>query len=295
MFVIVFIRLFSLVQRNVGAGAARNFNFLVACFSSGFLIQTSDVKALAGNGCRQSDLFPSTHWSVVLAAGRSQAEPTIAHAALAELCQTYWTPLYSFVRSRSYTVHDAQDLTQSFFAYLIEHKIYARVDRQKGRFRSFLLASLKNFLADTADRERTLKRGGGQDLLPLDEEQIKDAELLFQSHNARSSGDQIFDRSWAEALVAAGLERLSADFKGESREKLFNELRVFLTSGADPLPTYAELASRLGITESTLRSHVTRLRARYREVLRAEVRRTVDTEAEVDGELHELLRVLTAA
>jgi RNA polymerase sigma-70 factor (ECF subfamily) len=267
----------------------------VACFSSGFLIQTSDVKALAGNGCRQSDLFPSTHWSVVLAAGRSQAEPTIAHAALAELCQTYWTPLYSFVRSRSYTVHDAQDLTQSFFAYLIEHKIYARVDRQKGRFRSFLLASLKNFLADAADRERTLKRGGGQDLLPLDEEQIKDAEFLFQSHNARSSGDQIFDRSWVEALVAAGLERLSADFKGESREKLFNELRVFLTSGADPLPTYAELASRLGITESTLRSHVTRLRARYREVLRAEVRRTVDTEAEVDGELHELLRVLTAA
>jgi RNA polymerase sigma-70 factor (ECF subfamily) len=269
--------------------------FLVACFSSGFLIQTSDVKALAGNGCRQSDLFPSTHWSVVLAAGRSRAEPTIAHAALAELCQTYWTPLYSFVRSRSYTVHDAQDLTQSFFAYLIEHKIYARVDRQKGRFRSFLLASLKNFLADTADRERTLKRGGGQDLLPLDEEQIKDAELLFQSHNARSSGDQIFDRSWAEALVAAGLERLSADFKGESREKLFNELRVFLTSGADPLPTYAEVASRLGITESTLRSHVTRLRARYREVLRAEVRQTVDTEAEVDEELHELLRVLTAA
>ena len=95
--------------------------------------------------------------------------------------------------------------------------------------------------------------------------------------------------------MTAGLERLSADYRGESREKLFNELKIFLTSGADPLPTYSELAAQLGIAESTLRSHVTRLRARYREVLRAEVRRTVDTEAEVDGELHELLRVLTAA
>ena len=116
---------------------------------------------------------------------------------------------------------------------------------------------------------------------------------FFRLTVATSSEDQIFDRSWAEALVTAGLERLSADYKGEAKEKLFNELRIFLTSGADPLPTYAELAVRLGMTESTLRSHVTRLRARYREALRAEVRRTVDTEAEVDEELHELLRVLT--
>jgi RNA polymerase sigma factor (sigma-70 family) len=251
------------------------------------------MKALAGNGCRQSDFFPSTQWSVVLAAGRSLAEPEMAQAALGELCQIYWTPLYSFVRSRGYTVHDAQDLTQSFFAHLIEHKIYSHVDRQKGRFRWFLLASAKNFLVNASDRERTQKRGGGQSLLPLHEQQIDDAESLFQTHGAMSSEDQIFDRSWAEALVTAGLERLSADYKDESKEKLFNELRIFLTSGAEPLPAYAELAVRLGMTESTLRSHVTRLRARYREALRAEVRRTVDTEAEVGEELHELLRVLT--
>ena len=190
-------------------------------------------------------------------------------------------------------MHDAQDLTQSFFAHLIEHKIYAGVDRQKGRFRWFLLASVKNFIANASDRERTLKRGGGQNLLPLHEQQIKEAESLFQTHGGATNEDQLFDRSWAESLIAAGLERLSADYKRESKEKLFKELRVFLASGAEPLPTYAELAVRLDIGESTLRSHVTRLRARYREVLRTEVRRTVDTEAEVDEELHELLRVLT--
>ena len=251
------------------------------------------MKTLAGNTSSQSGLFPSTHWSAVLAAGRSQADPEIAQAALTELCQTYWAPLYSFVRSRGYTVHDAQDLTQSFFAYLIEHKIYARVDRQKGKFRSFLLASLKNFLADASDRERTLKRGGGQSFLPLHEEQAKEAESLFQTHSAMSSEDPLFDRTWAEALIAAGLERLSTDYKREAKKKLFNELRIFIAGGAEPLPSYAELAVRLGITESTLRSHVTRLRARYREALRAEVRQTVETEAEVDEELHDLLRVLT--
>jgi RNA polymerase sigma-70 factor (ECF subfamily) len=221
------------------------------------------------------------------------AKPEMAQAALEELCQTYWTPLYSFVRSRGYTVHDAQDLTQSFFAHLIEHKIYTRVDRQKGRFRWFLLASAKNFLVNAANHERTLKRGGGQNFLPLHEQQIENAESVFPTQNSVSTGDQIFDRGWAEALIAVGMERLSAEYKREAKETLFNELKVFLTGSAEPPPTYSELADRLKMTESTLRSHVTRLRARYREVLRAEVRRTVDTDAEVDAELHELLRILT--
>ena len=251
------------------------------------------MKTLAGTECRQKDFFPLTHWSAIIAAGESQVAPKVAQEALAELCETYWSPLYSFVRSRGYSVHDAQDLTQSFFAYLIERKIYARVDRQKGRFRSFLLASLKNFLADVSDRERTLKRGGGQNFLPLNEEQIKEAESFFQTHRGAANGDQIFNRSWAESLIAVGLERLAADYKRELKEELFNELRIFLTSSAEPLPTYAELAVRLRIVEPTLRSHVTRLRARYREILRAEVSQTVDTEAEVDDELRELIRVLT--
>jgi len=267
--------------------------FSVACFSSAVLVQTVEVNTLVGNGDTRNDLFPSTSWSVVLAAGKSQGEPEISQAALAELCQTYWAPLYSFVRSRGYTVHDAQDLTQSFFAYLLEHKIYARVDRQKGKFRSFLLASVKNFLTHEADRARTLKRGGGHEFLPLHEDLAKEAESLFQTHSNASTEDRLFDRSWAEALLAAGLERLSADYKSESKEKLFNELRIFVAGGADRLPTYAELRDRLGIAESTLRSHVTRLRARYLEALRAEVRRTVHTETEVDEELRELIQLLT--
>jgi RNA polymerase sigma-70 factor (ECF subfamily) len=267
--------------------------FSVACFSSAILVQTVKVNTLVGNGDTRKDLFPSTHWSVVLAAGKSEAESEISQAALAELCQTYWVPLYSFVRSRGYSVHDAQDLTQSFFAYLLQHKIYARADRQKGKFRSFLLASVKNFLTHEVDRARTLKRGGGHEFLPLHEDLAKEAESLFQTHSNASSEDRLFDRSWAEALLAAGLERLSADYKGESKETLFNELRIFVAGGAERLPTYAELRDRLGIAESTLRSHVTRLRERYLEALRAEVRRTVHTETEVDEELRELIHVLT--
>jgi RNA polymerase sigma factor (sigma-70 family) len=257
------------------------------------LKEAVNLDTRTANGRDHSDVFPSTHWSVVFAAGRSQAEPEMAGAALAEFCQVYWAPLYGFVRSRGHTVHDAQDLTQSFFAYVLEHKVYARVDRRKGRFRSFLLASLKNFLADAADRERTLKRGGAQTFLPLHEEQAREAESLFQTHSGMSNEDRLFDRGWAEALVATALERLSADYRREAKEQLFKELRIFIAGGAEPPPPYAELAHRLGITESTLRSHVTRLRARYREALRTEVRRTVNSEKQVDQELQELLQVLT--
>jgi DNA-directed RNA polymerase specialized sigma24 family protein len=256
------------------------------------------VKTLTETAHGQSDSFAPTHWSVIAAAGESEAAPEIARAALAQLCQTYWSPLYSFVRSRGYSMHDAQDLTQSFFAFLIDRKIYARADRQKGKFRSFLLASLKNFLADAYDHEQTLKRGGGTDFLSLHEKQAEEAESLFQTHSSPGnaiSEDRVFERTWAETLVTGGLDRLAAFYKAEGKEKLFEELRVFLTGSEAPLPSYTALAVRLGTQESTLRSHVTRMRARYREALRAEVRDTVETDGEVDAELRELLRVLTTS
>lgn len=249
------------------------------------------------NGHR--DVFSVTQWSVILSAGETQADAETARGALAHLCQTYWPPLYSYARGRGYSMHDAQDLTQGFFLYFIAHQVYKRAERQKGKFRCFLLASFKNFLSDARDRDKALKRGGGRDFIPLDEGRANTAESLFQTHCGRDSDvsteDRLFERSWAETLATTTLERLGASYRSEAKERLFEELKGFLTVGAAPLPTYTALASRLGITESTLRSHVTRLRAQYREVLRAEVRRTVEKDADVDGELRELLRVLTRA
>ena len=244
----------------------------------------------------QADPFGATQWSVIVAAGNTQTDPETASAALAQLCQTYWPPLYTYVRGRGYSLHDAQDLTQGFFAYLIEHKIHLRADRQLGKFRSFLLASLKNFLSHAREREQALKRGGGRDFIPLDEGRAEEAESLFQTHCSSAGNalaeDKLFEMSWAETLVESALDRLAAAYKAEGKQELFDRLQTFLAAGAEPLPSYSELAARLAATESTIRSHVTRLRARYREMLRAEVRRTVETESEVDEELRELLRVL---
>lgn len=254
------------------------------------------MQSLPGTVYGQADPFTATQWSVIVAAGKTQTDPEIASAPLAQLCQTYWPPLYTYVRTRGYSVHDAQDLTQGFFAHLIEHKVHLRADRQLGKFRSFLLASLKNFLSHAREREQTLKRGGGRDFVAFDEGRAEAAESLFQTHvstNAAAVADDVlFEKTWAETLVETALDRLAAAYKAEGKQNLFENFQSFLGAGAEPLPSYSELASRLAVTESTVRSHVTRLRARYREMLRAEVRRTVDTESEVDEELRELLRVL---
>jgi RNA polymerase sigma-70 factor (ECF subfamily) len=256
------------------------------------------VQSLAETFNGRGEFFAATQWSVIVNASETHTDPDRSRAALGALCQTYWPPLYSYARARGYSLHDAQDVTQGFFAYLLEYKIYKRADREKGKFRSFLLASFKNFLADARDREQALKRGGGQDFVPLDEGRASTAESLFRTHQSLANGavveDRLFERSWAETLVATSLGRLAAAYRAEAKETLFDNLKGFLTAGAAPLPSYAELATQLGIAESTLRSHVTRLRARYREIVRAEVRRTVATEAEVDAELRELLRVLSS-
>ena len=232
---------------------------------------------------------------MIVAAACGESEPERARAALAELCQTYWTPLYTFVRTRGYSVHDAQDLTQSFFVHLIENEIYARVDPQKGRFRSFLLAALKNFLADAYTHATRLKRGGAENFLPLEDARIEAAESMFQTRSANGElpEDQLFERSWAEEVVRTSLERLAGEYERDGKRSLFEQLRIFLTGSVEPLPAYEQLSDKIGIAAPTLRSHVTRLRMRYRELLRAQVRQTVVNEADVDGELHELFRVLT--
>lgn len=244
----------------------------------------------------QADPFASTHWSVVLAAARDDNSRE-GEGALAELCQTYWAPLYTFVRRRGYPAPDAQDLTQSFFSRLIEHRIYEHSDPSKGKFRSFLLAAMKNFLANARTRDQALRRGGGQVPLPLLEETMREAERSYHCWPVAFAGeegaDRSFERSWAQALVDAAMARVSQGYASEGKSRLFAALRPFIAGSAENLPTHEQMAAALGIPASTVRSHVTRLRGRYREALHAEVRRTVATETDVRAELADLFRVLT--
>ena len=257
------------------------------------------MQTLADTRHGPANAFAATHWTVIAAACRSQEDAEGSRLALSQLCETYWPPLYSYARGRGFSAHDSQDLTQGFFAYLLETKIYKQTEPAKGKFRSFLLASFKNFLCDARDRARALKRGGGYQFISLEEGRVDAVESLFQTnHSLGPDGiqeDRLFERAWARTLVATALEEVRSAYKREGKEAVFRDLQPFLSAGATPLPSYSDLALRLGIAESTLRSHVTRLRARYREALRSEVRRTVNTEAEVDGELRELLRILAAS
>ena len=257
---------------------------------------TDDVKPLSSTIHGRGDPFVSTHWSVVLTASRGEESPREAEAALAELCRTYWAPLYTFVRGRGHGPHDAQDLTQGFFAHLIEHRIYERTDPEKGKFRSFLLAAMKHFLANAHERAQALKRGGAEAPLPLLEPAVRAAESYYQSQHAAADpaagADRRFERSWAQAVVDAAMERVSRAYAAAGKETLFASLRPFIAGDAATPPGHDRVAAALDMPASTVRSHVSRLRARYREALRAEVRRTVETDAEVKGELSALLRAL---
>lgn len=238
--------------------------------------------------------FATTHWSVVDACAY---DSEIADAALARLCRDYWPPLYSFARRRGYSPADAQDLVQGFFAYLLQSKAYAHTDRRKGKFRSFLLASLKNYMADVWDRERALKRGGDYEFLLLDDE-IDAVETLYACES-RCVGmnldeERQYEQAWAAALVARALERIAMEFGNGLRMRLFTGLKPFLTGGVG-LPSQEEVARQLDMPVETLRSHLSRLRARYRELLREEVAHTIGAAEDVDEELHHLCRILTAA
>jgi RNA polymerase sigma-70 factor (ECF subfamily) len=225
----------------------------------------------------------------------SELERDKANAALAQLCRDYWPPLYSFARRRGFSSADAQDLVQGFFAYFLKRKAYAQTDRQKGKFRSFLLASLKHYMADVWDREHAIKRGGGHEFVLLDEElEAVEAGWINDPAGTVLDEDQEYERRWAAALVARAISRLEAQFSQGSKALLFSELKRFITGGSG-LPSQEEVAQRLGIPIETLRSHLSRMRTRYRELLREEVARTIALTDDVDEELRHLRRILTAA
>jgi RNA polymerase sigma factor (sigma-70 family) len=216
-----------------------------------------------------------------------------AEAAVAQLCRDYWPPLYSFVRRRGFSPADAQDLVQGFFTHFLRDKIYAQTDSARGKFRSFLLASLKNYIVDVWHRENTLKRGGGREFVFLDAE-IGAVEKLYQSETVVIlEEERHYEQRWATALVTRALERLRADFSSESKAKIFEELKPFVCGGTG-LRRQEEAAELLAMPIDTLRSHLSRMRARYRALLREEVARTIGIADDVDEELRHLSQILIA-
>lgn len=231
--------------------------------------------------------FVTTHWSIVLAAGRS--DTTHARDALEKLCRTYWPPIYAFVRRQGHAPHDAQDLTQEFFARLLEKHYLGDVDRAKGKFRSFLLASLKHFLANEWDKVRAQKRGGGVIFIPIDARTAEPQYGIEPVHEL--TADKIFERRWAVTLLDQVLHRLSEEYRGGGKAKLFEELKFTLTGASRSVP-YAEVAARLHQTEGAVKVAVHRLRVRYRALLRAEIAVTVASQDEVEDEIRNLFAAL---
>jgi RNA polymerase sigma-70 factor (ECF subfamily) len=229
--------------------------------------------------------FHTTHWSLVLLACHNQAPE--GQAALAELCRIYWYPLYAHVRRRGYDPEEAKDLTQSFFLHLIEREALTQVDSGKGRFRSFLLASLNNFLSVAYRRENAVKRGGGREILSLD---ITDAEGRYLLEPAdQSTAEQIFDARWAMTLLHETMGQLEESYA--DRPQIFAVLKVFLLPTGQAM-SYEEAAAELSMSVPAVKTLIYRLRQQYTLLVRREVGRTVSDEAEIDEEIHYLCEVL---
>lgn len=231
--------------------------------------------------------FEQTRWTIVLAA-RGADDTKHARAALGKLCATYWYPLYAFVRRQGASAHDAQDLTQEFFARLLEKNWLESVDREKGKFRSFLLAAMRHFLANEWDRAQRLKRGGGAQMLSLDAQTAEERYALEPADSM--TADRIFERRWALTLLEQVLERMRREFAAAGRESFFEELKIALTGGKIP---YAEIAAKLNLNEGAVRVAVHRLRLRYRDLLRAEIAETVAADEDIEAEVQHLLAALS--
>lgn len=231
--------------------------------------------------------FATTHWSVVLAAG-SRDTPQSA-AALERLCRTYWYPLYAFVRRRGYSLDDAQDMIQGLFAHLLADDFLRGVGPDKGRFRSFLLACLKHFLADQWATARTAKRGGGASPL-LDLEQAEERYQL--EARVEANPENLYERRWALDLLDRVLDRLRGEAVASGRERVFDQLQ-FCLLGERLDETYAQVGARLGLSETAVKVTVHRLRQRYRELLREEIAHTVSSPDEIEDELRYLFEVVS--
>lgn len=235
----------------------------------------------------QNPNFSTTNWSVVLAA--AQTDPVASKRALERLCGRYWYPVYAFVRQRGHDVHDAEDLTQGFFHFVLGRQALLRVDRQKGRFRTFVLTALTNFLYNEHDKGQAQKRGGRQQIVSLDEE-FAEAVYALESTNGETP-ETLFERRWTAMLIRRVMEELRREYDGREKSALFAGLQPFLTgepAGAD----YDRLAQQLGMEAGTVKVALHRARRRFGELLRHEVAHTVERPDEVEAEIRHLMTVM---
>ena len=235
-------------------------------------------------------LFASTSWTLILEAGGPENADQTARA-LTQLCTIYWRPVYLFLRRQNYTSHDAQDLTQAFFAGLIEKRFYLNADRDKGRFRSFLLGALKNFLANRRDYDTAQKRGRGINFVSLNgATELEMEEIVARSY--RFAEEESYEREWAVTLLRRVLGLLEEECRVAGKDQLLHSLKGYLgAEGSEAVP-YQELSLRLARSVVSLRKDVSRLRQRYRAILRQEVRQTVAEDDEVDAELRHLRTIM---
>ena len=249
----------------------------------------TSLTAPSGNARNGAAAFATTHWSVVLEA---QSESPGAQEALEKICRTYWRPIYSFLRRHGVGPEEAEDLTQGFFALILERRDLDSVRKEKGRLRSYLLASLKHFTADRRRCEMAIKRGRQQGLIPLEElranERVDPASPRMVD---TLSADQLYERRWALALMEQVLRRLKDEYRATGNETLFDSLKQLLPDEPGA-PSRAEIASRLGMTDNALRQAFHRFRHRYQLLLREEIGHTVVTASEIEDELRHLIAVL---
>ena len=240
----------------------------------------------AGGAPDGGGTFATTHWSVVLTA---RGESAAAEAALENLCRTYWRPIYGFARRQGARPEEAKDLTQGFFALILARKDFQSVRQEKGRLRSFLLASLKHFMANERRDAAAIKRGGGRTLIPFDE--IESFEPIEFDRSEMLSADLLYDRRWALTVLDRVFARLREETQGSASAPLQERLNTLLSDEPDR-PSQAEIAREFGMTENAVKQAFHRLRQRYRQLLREEVAHTVATPAEIEDELRHLIAAL---
>lgn len=238
---------------------------------------------------RQDQWFVTTHWSVVLAAAHDSTPG--AQGALQSLCSAYWYPLYAYIRRRGYDAHTAQDLTQGFFAHLLEKNCLARADAERGKFRTFLLGSLTHFLANEWDKSQAQKRGGGMTVVSLDHGEAESRYALEPAD--LKTPEVLFDQRWAETLLALVFARLRKEIEESGQRERFEELKGFLLGGESET-SYEEVAPKLGLSQTGVRSVVHRMRKRFRELVRDEIANTVSQPEQIDEEIRYLFQVFGA-